>query len=192
MEDKYIVGLVNGDRGVVEEIYDTYLNNVVKWLINNSGSQADALDVFQEALSQILVSARKNKITLNSTFGAYLTATCKYIWLGRLKKEKRIEKVRLEDASSLTSEETDTAGLQEKEYLLHQFLESNKMKLSETCIKLLALVAQKVKIGEIASQLNMSSPNTVYRRKFACLKKWREHIESDTLYHQWKELQYEY
>jgi len=174
---------------VIEEIYVKYLDTIVRWTRNNNGSKSDALDIFQEALTQILISSRKGKLELKTSFGAYLTSVCKYIWLGRLRKEKRLTVVRIEDNDTPTIEIDTKMDEHQKDSWLHTFLERNKLKLSDTCVQLLTLIAKNTPVPAIAEKLGMPRANTVYRRKFACLKKWREYIELDPLYHQWKEAQ---
>jgi len=94
LEDKYLEGLVTGDREVIREIYNSFLESSIGWISRNGGERSDALDVFQEGLTQILIKAKKNEIKLESNFGAYLLGTCKYLWLGRLRQKKRYQEVR--------------------------------------------------------------------------------------------------
>jgi len=188
--DRYIKGLEVGDRSIIEEIYSTHLHYVIKWVSANNGDPSDARDVFQEALTQLLISSRKGKLKVKSSFASYLMSTCKYLWLAKLKKSKRINTVNLEEATTISSEEINMIESQEKDHLLHHFLESNRLKLSETCRKLLALFSKKVKTSEIVRKLNMTNSNTLYRRKFACMKKWRALIEEDKSFYTWKELEY--
>lgn len=187
MENIFLSGLISGERKTIKKIYEQFLPSLEKWVSMNNGSKADANDVFQEGLTQILISARKGNIKLKKSFGAYLITTCKYIWLGRIKKSKKLHIVKNEDFDT----PDDNANAQDtikKEYLLNTFLERTKNKLSDLCINIINLTATNTSPSEIAAQLNMSNANTVYRRKFACLKKWREHIEEDPLYHEWTEL----
>lgn len=186
LKEHYISGLVEGDRLVIQEIYDQYLDSVITWFKRNNGDRSDALDTFQEALTHILLAARKDKLVLKTTFGAYLMATCKYIWLGRLKRKKRLEQVRTELSQTHIYVEDVQLDKSAHDIWLDTFLERNRLKLSDICRRLLALLTKDMKPTEIAHQLNMSNANTVYRRKFACLKSWREHIEADPLYELWK------
>lgn len=189
MEEQLVTGLLEGKRDIINKIYAKYLNTAIAWISKNNGSRQDGLDVFQEALMHILISAKKGKLVIKSSFGAYLLSTCKYLWLGKIRKENRLSIVRNIPEETLTIEAPLRIEEAEKDYWLHSFLENNRKKLSETCNQLLSLLAQNKKPGEIAVQLQMTNANTVYRRKFACFKKWRELIESDPMYHQWKELE---
>lgn len=189
MEDRYLLGLVAGDQRVIREIYDRFLDASVGWISRNGGDRSDAMDVFQEGLTQILIKAKKDKINLETTFGAYLIGTCKFLWLGKIRKQKRFEKVRSDLKKSHTFEVQEEV-FDANEISINTFLERNRTKLSELCQKVLSLIAQNLAPSEIAEQMNMSNANTVYRRKFACMKKWREFIEVDPLFHEWKESQY--
>lgn len=185
-------GLVEGDHAVIRSIYSLYLDKVSDWIKRNNGGRQDAMDVFQEALTQLLLSAKKGKLENVESFSSYLIGTCKYIWLGRIKKESRISS--LKEELKNREELVYIQDWQEGEKLTHlrTFLSQNRQKLSETCQRLLGLLANDIKPILIAEELNMTNANTVYRRKFACFKKWRELIEVDPMYQQWKRDQYEF
>jgi len=172
-----IKGLLEGDRLILRAIYKDHLDSVVNWVRRNKGSRQDALDVFQEGLTQLLLSAKRGKLDHVESFASYFIGTCKFIWLGRIKKEERLSQLK----------EWDNG---EQLYQMSKFLEQSKEKLSDTCKQLLALLGKELKPKIIAEQLNMTNANTVYRRKFACFKKWRELIEADPIYHQWKREEY--
>jgi DNA-binding CsgD family transcriptional regulator len=53
-------------------------------------------------------------------------------------------------------------------------LDASLAQLSPTCQDLLRLLGRGVSSVEAAEKLGMTNANTVYRRKNACLKRWRE------------------
>ncbi len=58
--------------------------------------------------------------------------------------------------------------------------------LSATCQELIRMVQDGVDMKDIMSKLGMKSTNTVYRRKFACMKRWRELLLSNHDYQSYK------
>ena len=46
--------------------------------------------------------------------------------------------------------------------------------ISDLCRQLLRLLADGMPASEVAAQLQMNSVNTLYRRKNACIERWRE------------------
>jgi len=65
-------------------------------------------------------------------------------------------------------------------------LDGTFQKLSPLCQKLLKLVESNATTDEIVAQMEMNSANTMYRRKFACMKSWKGHIEKHPFYGIWK------
>lgn len=51
-------------------------------------------------------------------------------------------------------------------------------KLSELCQKLLRAVSEGIASKDIAVQLTMNDVNTVYRRKNACVERWKNLYQS--------------
>ena len=50
-DQKYIDALINNDPHLLEELYEKFPGKI-KWMVlHNNGSEADAADIFQEALS---------------------------------------------------------------------------------------------------------------------------------------------
>ncbi|MEL7163088.1 MAG: hypothetical protein AAFN92_20175, partial [Bacteroidota bacterium] len=62
----------------------------------------------------------------------------------------------------------------EDDHLEKRRLDQTLAQLSDTCQKLLRLLGRGVSPAEAAERLEMSNANTVYRRKNACLSRWRE------------------
>ena len=70
--------------------------------------------------------------------------------------------------------EETTAKDREEEQLEKERLDASLAQLSPTCRDLLRLLGRGVSSVEAAEKLGMTNANTVYRRKNACLKRWRE------------------
>jgi len=60
-------GLVDGDSGVVQEIYKSIYPKVLQFIGKNNGSEEDAQEVFQETLFQIITRAKVKGLEIEST-----------------------------------------------------------------------------------------------------------------------------
>ena len=54
----FITGLLQNDTAVVKEIYDRFAGKIKSHIIQNSGSEDDAADIFQESLIDIYQQAQ--------------------------------------------------------------------------------------------------------------------------------------
>ena len=62
----------------------------------------------------------------------------------------------------------------QEESIRQQKLKSAFNKLSETCQQLLELIIHQKNTKEILSTMGMNQASTLYRRKNACINRWRE------------------
>ena len=85
-DQRYLLGLIENSGQVVKEIYERYAGKVKHYIMQNSGSEDDAADIFQEALIDIYQQARNKNLQLTCPFEAFLLLVCKRKWLNKLKK----------------------------------------------------------------------------------------------------------
>jgi RNA polymerase sigma factor (sigma-70 family) len=89
-DQRFVEGLVQNSGPVVKEIYDRFAGKVRNYILQNSGSEDDAADIFQEALIDIYQQARNKGLQLTCPFEAFLLLVCKRKWLNKLKKSSTI------------------------------------------------------------------------------------------------------
>ena len=176
----YIQALQQNDYQGVRKIYEDFSGGILDWIKNNSGTAKDAEDVFNEALIAIFEKVKKDDFRLTYPFGKWLFGICRNKWIDKLNKKKREAEViksmpkgyDIESDLQTQLEQIETESLRQKK------LDTAFAKLSELCQKLLLLAKEGLKPTEIAHQLDMTNQNTVYRRKKACIDRWR------TLFHE--------
>lgn len=163
-EETYLKGIIENDVTVLQDVYQQFLPEVVKYVRNNSGGLADAKDVFQEAILVIYHKAQQEELTLTSTFAAYLFGICKNMWLKRL-RSKSSKVLPLSATNELTVE---------NEYE-EQFLKTRKWKLfnqkfqslAEECQKVLQMLFNGQSGQEIANEMGYTI-EYAKRKKYKC------------------------
>jgi len=88
-DQKYIEVLLNGDRVLINEIYQKYGNQCKRFVIKNGGTAEEANDVFQEALVSIILRAKSSNLKLEVPFGAYLYDIYKRKWIDLCKENAK-------------------------------------------------------------------------------------------------------
>jgi RNA polymerase sigma factor (sigma-70 family) len=88
-DQRFITGLLQNDTALVREIYSRFAGKVKSYIIQNSGSEDDAADIFQESLIDIYQQAKHKALQLTCPFEAFLLLVCKRKWLNELKKRGR-------------------------------------------------------------------------------------------------------
>lgn len=175
IDQRYILALRKGQYGLLEEIYKNYAPQVSKWVQRNNGSADDAQDVFQETILALHQKAADPDFVLTCPLGALIFKISKNKWLNQLRKKSKDAEVRIIEGERYKDEGSILPILEEVEEteIRHQKLDETFKQLSDICQKLLRLLAEGMTSSEIATTLSMTNANTVYRRKSACVVRWR-------------------
>lgn len=88
-DQRFITGLLQNETALVREIYDRFAGKVKSYIVQNSGSDADAADIFQESLIDIYQQAQYRGLQLTCPFESFFLLICKRKWLNELKKRGR-------------------------------------------------------------------------------------------------------
>ncbi len=170
-------GLRQGERQVLNQIYKEYAPKVSSWVLKNGGQLEEAKDLFQEALIAMYDKSSKGDFQLPCAFGAYFMGVVRYKWLDRKSKKNRDQEVRNENLRRYTDENDpnieDLLIETEQAHRQTQKLEASFQQLSELCQQLLTLIKGGRSTEDILQQLSFSSANALYRRKNACLERWK-------------------
>lgn len=180
-DHQYIEALARGDRKVLEMIYKEHLPSVRSWILKNNGSDNDAKDVFQEGIIAIYDKALDPDFVLTCPLGAFIFHICRNKWISQLRKNKKMEGV-INVEKERYKNEGDTGPLVEQveeEAIRQTRLDKAYAQLSELCRKLLKLVGEGVAANDISEQLEMAKVSTFYRRKNACIERWRTLYENE-------------
>ena len=175
-DQRYLLALRENDSATVQELYATSYPKIAAWVQRNNGSADDAADLFQEALVSLYHSAHKPDYVLTCPIGALIFSICRNRWIDQLRKKTKEHKVREVEGARYDAEDQAVSAFEQQEEaeLRKRKLDQTMAQLSETCQKLLKLLAKGEKPVEVAEKMGMSNANTVYRRKNACLSRWRE------------------
>jgi RNA polymerase sigma factor (sigma-70 family) len=174
-DHRYIEALRKGDRLLLEQLYEKHSPQVKRWILQNSGSVADARDVFQEAIIALYNKACDSSYVLNCAIGGLLFQICKNKWIDQIRKKGKDQEVRNMEIQRYKDDEATVSQLEaiEEEEIRQSKLEQAFAGLSDLCQKLLKLYTEGLKAEAIRVQLGMENTNTLYRRKNACTDRWR-------------------
>lgn len=170
-DHKYIEALVNNDKGLLDELYRKFSGRI-KWMVlRNNGTEADAADVFQEALLSIYHKARTQDFVLTCPLESFLYLICKSKWLNVLSKRKSYPVTITEDNGYYLGEDSfklaEECNLQEQR---HQLLIEKLAQLGEPCRQLLHLSWSDKSMEEVAQILRMTY-GYARKKKSDCMAK---------------------
>lgn len=177
IDHHYIEALRNNDPRGIREIYQRYSQQALRWVTQRYGSPADAKDIFQEAVLALYEKALDPDFVLTCPLGAILHVIYSRKWIDRLRGKNRDAEVRKMGEQRYMEEVTEDALSVAEDALAEQTRQERLgrtfAELSELCRRLLTLLSDGIRPPEAAVQLELNSVDTLYRRKNACVSRWR-------------------
>jgi RNA polymerase sigma factor (sigma-70 family) len=156
-DQRFVHGLLHNDTVVVRDIYDRFSGKVKGYILQNSGSEDDAADIFQEALIDIYQQAQNKALQLTCPFEPFLLLICKRKWLNELKKRGR---------RGVTKDPDDVYDLGEDVFALAEQMRSQEDKaqlfmamfrqLGERCKEVISKCLGSKAQDEVAAELGVS------------------------------------
>ena len=172
-DDALIAALRNGDERALAHLYRLHWPMVSHFVLQNSGSEDDAQDVYQEGVMVFYEKVRDGSLELSCQIKTYLYAVCRRLWLKRLTSKSRFG-VRLLDAEEhgpylntgaeddlLAAEEQDRRFATMSEALAH---------LGEPCRSLLEgfyLLDKSMQV--LTAEFGYTNADNAKNQKYKCL-----------------------
>jgi RNA polymerase sigma factor (sigma-70 family) len=160
---------INADEAI-RHLYRTQYRLTSAYIRQNSGTDQDAEDIFQEVILVFIDVLKKDKFRGESSVSTFLYSLTRNIWLNELKKRGRSKKRDEVFEKGKDQTDMDVSHLivnREIKTQLMQVVES----LGETCKKiLLAFYFENLAMREILKTLNYENEQVVRNKKYKCLK----------------------
>lgn len=177
---KILTGLKKGDINTISYLYETVFSSVKGFIMNNSGTETDAEDIFQDGLVIVYDKIYNDTIELTCQFNTYLFSICKHLWLQQLSRKKKYP---VDDFHE--TEHQDIAEEVENNYIQYKrdkLFHTCFLKLSDICQKVLQLFFKKHSAYEIAEIMGYKSADYARKRKMKCKNKLKGIIMRDKNY----------
>jgi RNA polymerase sigma factor (sigma-70 family) len=158
-------------------LYKFYYPGIEKFVLKNSGSVADAEDVFQETILVLLDKVPKDEFTLTSSIKTYITAVATNIWLKRLRDAKRITKLDLEyELEDMTLAEWEQ---KEERLVKRNFLQRVFEKMSRHCVIFLTkTLLTGASREQLIEEMGYRNAHTFDNQKYKCMEQARRNNNS--------------
>jgi len=167
------LGLKTQDNKAYEILYKFYYPSVKNFILKNSGTSADAEDVFQETILVLLEKIPKEEFTLTSSLKTYIFAISSNLWLKKLRSSNRIVKTELTIyAKYLHDYEEAENEIQKQNSKRAQSIFS---RLTSKCKHLLkAIFFDEKNIELVTKEFGYTNKHTAQNQKYKCLEQARK------------------
>jgi RNA polymerase sigma factor (sigma-70 family) len=168
----------NNSDAAIRYLYRANYRKVEVYVNQNSGTEEDAQDIFQEVVVTFVELVQQGKFRGESSISTFLLALTRNIWLNELKKRGR---------SSLRDEKFEKGRIIVEDdvsnYMVNREMRNQVMelfgKLGDTCKKiLLAYYYESLTMKEILQQLDYENEQVVRNKKYKCLKQLEQILTS--------------
>lgn len=173
---KQLKALSVNDEKALQELYQTNYKQVERYVLQNSGSEDEAKDVYQDAFIAVWRNIRLNKFELRegSSVDAYLIQVAKYKWLDQLRHKAVKENIILpaESSDMMTIEESNDIEVQRIKTIREKFRQ-----LGDNCKALLMkFYYDRQSLKEIAKAFNWTEA-TAKNNKYRCMEKLKSLVK---------------
>lgn len=175
-----IASILSRDEDFLQGLYRDTFPMVKNLVLQGQGQESDAWDVFQETMIVLFRKAQEPSFELTSKLSTYIVGIARLIWLK--KREKNRITLLTNDISQAYMDDESLMVRAGRERLFREKLDE----MGEQCKRILTLFFQKIKMSEIASQMNFASAEVARITKFRCTKKLMSLIQNDQNYQQLK------
>ena len=174
-DDQYIWSIQNNEREAVNALYAEHYGMIFKFVLNNSGTEHDAKDIYQESFIILVRNIRGNKFRKGSSIKTYLYSICRRLWYKELQKRTKRENIRMVDMETYVElDEQDKEDVREYEQKF-VLMEECLQELGEPCKTIITdFYLQKKSMHEIADKMGYANAEHAKNQKYKCFKRLKK------------------
>jgi RNA polymerase sigma factor (sigma-70 family) len=184
-DSQFIDGLRSGDNGTLNALYKKYYNIVLKFIVNNSGTEEAAQDIYQETIIVLYENAQKPAFELNCQLQTYIYSIAKRLWLKQLKKNGKTFLFKEEEENEVVDVSSDLNEHLHKEAEIEQ-MNKSLSELGEPCSTLINdFYVHRLSMEDIADKFGYTNADNAKNQKYKCLQRLKKYFfEKTTLEHE--------
>jgi RNA polymerase sigma factor (sigma-70 family) len=169
-DDEFVAAIRRGDDRALAQLYRLHLPMVSHYVLQNSGTEDEAKDVYQEGVMVFYEKVRDNSMELSCQIKTYLYAVCRRLWLKRLTEKTRFGG-RLDDHEPYLETGAE-ADLEEAEERDRRFATMNEAmeRLGEPCRSLLeGFYLLDKSMQQLTADFGYTNADNAKNQKYKCL-----------------------
>lgn len=157
------------DDYVLEQLYEELYPKIEQFIVQNSGSQAEAADIFQDAVVAFYKQVKKGRFNESYTISGFVFSISRNLWYNRVKRRNRQTPLNEETHDMPEAQNAmDDIITEERERNINQLLEY----LEERCRHILVYaIFQKLSMNTISEIMGFRSPDVAKTKHYKCKQK---------------------
>jgi RNA polymerase sigma factor (sigma-70 family) len=176
-DSEYLDGLRSNSQLALASLYKKHFGVILKYILNNSGTEDEAQDIYQETIIVLYQNVQKPGFTLNCALQTYIYSISKRLWLKQLNKNSSVYK--LGDNEEIADVSSDIAEYEEKEIQISRMNDSLEQ-LGEPCRTLIQdFYVKHLSMEEIAEKFGYTNADNAKNQKYKCLQRLKRYFFSE-------------
>lgn len=168
-----VAGVARGDTTSLEGLYRDYFPMVLHMVVQNSGTEDEAKDIFQEAVIVLYDKIKGGDFELTSQLKTYIYSVCRRLWLKQLGSKSRVfyDVAAYEDVIAV---EEDLIRHEEKDIQL-TMMEKALDALGEPCRTIIHdFYITNLSMKEICGKFGYTNADNAKNQKYKCLQRLKK------------------
>lgn len=172
-DNDLIVGIRNGAKDVLDQIYVAYFPMVLQMVLANNGNEDDAKDIFQESVIVLYNKVIEGEFELNAKLKTFIYAVCRRLWLKKLNHQSRFSN----NFAAVPDLEENVFDLEEHEAQNQQFklMQEALEQLGEPCKTIIEqFYLHSKSMQDICEQFGYTNTDNAKTQKYKCLQRLKK------------------
>ncbi|WP_461040185.1 RNA polymerase sigma factor [Spirosoma harenae] len=172
-DEELLMGLANGSDDALTQLYRRYFPMVLHFVANNSGTDDDAKDIYQEVLIVLYEKVRSGSLELHCQLKTYIYSVSRRLWLKQLAHKSRFM---VRDVETPASNEAaleqldDDLSVHEERDQQFELMADSLNRLGEPCRTLLEdFYIQHLSMQDITEKFGYTNADNAKTQKYKCL-----------------------
>ncbi len=168
-----VLGILNNSVEALNKLYLAYFPMVLQFILNNSGDEDDAKDVYQESIIVLYNKVRSGNFELSSKLKTYIYSVSRRIWLKKLTQQSR-KTNNIADFEDVLAVDDNVELHEEKD------MQFDKMKvaldsLGEPCKTIIQdFYIHNHSMQEICEKFGYTNTDNAKTQKYKCLQRLKK------------------
>ena len=168
----------NQDDYILNWLYDNYLQTVKKHVLNNSGSDDDVSDVFQDTIIVLYNQIVSDTLHLTTDLKGYFFGIARNVWSSQLRKKQRTVELEIDIPDEDETEE-------QSDPVLERIVSRVFTKLKPDQQMILNLFSDGLSYDEIAVRMDLKNEVYARRKKYLSKESLIELMKEDPEYQEY-------
>ncbi len=176
-DSEFIDGLKSGDDTVLQALYKRHFPPVLRYILANNGSDAEAKDIYQETFIVLYNNARKENFVLSCALQTYIYSIARRMWLKQLTRGNNTTRLN-DDTFGVSFDPADV--YQEVEEYQQKEQDLSKMtihleQLGEPCKSLIEdFYIKQLSMDQLAEKFGYTNADNAKNQKYKCLQRLKK------------------